>query len=351
MMMLSLCASISIGLGPLVAGKFLRRKRGTAEQRWPGSIGDILPNYATPGEVLDTLLRWAVEPGHGQAAFSLISALARFWEPFTAEVLNRPDVFFLATRHLQYVADTHIDSERSRTWLIVEPCASPFVTLAEINFSHLGKIVQPLFEPLNSVGKRLKPMLDPVSDASIIRWFGNVAAMVDPPVSQAVYVDGLFIASGSLVIEGATEPLGTVEEIYLRTFTAIWEARHRNQCMRLGCTTPMVQRSVPCGGCRVVRYCSRECQRAAWKSHPLHPHKLLCENNFKLRTAFKMLENSVWDRLIVDLGIKREPKPLLEICQPLSWEMELGVVFAIQVGLVLLSRAKAQEALQNSRVA
>ncbi|KAJ7152033.1 hypothetical protein C8R46DRAFT_1042909 [Mycena filopes] len=359
--MFFLCDSISVGLNHLAAGKFRKRKKGTttpSERRpWPGGVHDILPGGATPAEVLDTLLRWAVAPGHGYSAFSLICTLANFWEPFSAEVVNRPDVFILATQHLQHTADIYPGTALAGSWacLPLKSATDPFVhcSRSRSTFSHLAQLITPLLGQLDAIGERLAPILESMPDSEARRWFTNVRHMIDPPVSRNVKEpEGIGIASGLILIEGDTEPLPATQEIYLRTFMAIWEARNRNRCLRIGCKTPMVRRSAVCARCGVVRYCSRECQRTAWKDpdHPVHPHKLLCDNICKLRTALKMLEDGVWDGLVLDPGIGRSPTKLLEICRPFSWEVPLGIVFAVEVGLELLLRIKSKEVIQNNRI-
>ncbi|KAJ7689587.1 hypothetical protein B0H17DRAFT_1202225 [Mycena rosella] len=75
-------------------------------QPWPSSLADILLDDQGTAEILDTLLRWAVEPGHGQGVFNVIVGLAQFWEPLAVQLLRSPAVFPLATQHLQHSIDT-----------------------------------------------------------------------------------------------------------------------------------------------------------------------------------------------------------------------------------------------------
>ena len=50
---------------------------------------------------------------------------------------------------------------------------------------------------------------------------------------------------------------------------AVQEEGKEGGCARFGC---LKEGKMRCGRCKVVRYCSRECQRDEWRSH-----KLLCK--------------------------------------------------------------------------
>ncbi|EPT03311.1 hypothetical protein FOMPIDRAFT_89044 [Fomitopsis schrenkii] len=48
-----------------------------------------------------------------------------------------------------------------------------------------------------------------------------------------------------------------------------------------------------CAGCEVLRYCSRECQRQAWK-HPTLPHKSVCAKLRALRGRAGLMRDQNW---------------------------------------------------------
>jgi hypothetical protein len=196
----TLCSHISGGLELLTPGKFRKSKRNA-----PNSVDD---NGASPGEVLDAILRWTVNPGYRCAAFVVIRDLVRFWDLFTVEVLNRPSSFLLAMQHLRYAIDVF-----------------PAPALAA---NKLDRLVRPR-QFLEQGGRMARPEFSPIP----------------------------FTLTGDLVLDGRAEPLGESEEIFVRAFAFIWEVRNRDQRMYVGCTT-MLKRTAVCARCGVVRYCSRE---------------------------------------------------------------------------------------------
>ncbi|KAJ7624317.1 hypothetical protein DFH06DRAFT_1305184 [Mycena polygramma] len=287
-------------------GKFLKLKKNAQPERqpWPSKVEDILPNGASAAEVLDTLLRWAVEPGYGSAVFGLLPELARFWEPFAAELMGRPAAFLLATQHLQHAADTYYP-QAPNSWqcpAAVSTCATFFTRILQIESRGLVHIVLPLMDKMDAIRLRIAPILDSqdwMEDARA--WFDQVRRMAVP--NRPGNCDPI----GDIAIGSCAEPLNHLEEIYLSTFFAIWELRNRNQCMHLECTTPMAKPSAVCRGCGVVRYCSRECQKAAWKNDPVLAHKALCLQIRRLRGGLEMTHDGAWEGLVVDPGTSCSP--------------------------------------------
>mmetsp|Transcript_23956 Transcript_23956/g.30162 ORF Transcript_23956/g.30162 Transcript_23956/m.30162 type:complete len:108 (-) Transcript_23956:271-594(-) len=49
-------------------------------------------------------------------------------------------------------------------------------------------------------------------------------------------------------------------------------------CNRSDCFTYNKDKLMKCGGCRVVKYCSPECQKMDWKNHKKHCQKLAAMN-------------------------------------------------------------------------
>ncbi|KAJ7474083.1 hypothetical protein FB451DRAFT_1558325 [Mycena latifolia] len=310
--LLCLCGHISSALADLTTGK-LRKPKGNVRpesQPWPSTVADILPNDQSVSEVLDALLRWAVEPGHGQAVFSLISALARFWEPFIVQLLRTPAAFSLAMQHLQHAADTFPGGPVVRTdvWAMnVNTCALFFNMTYRFASRDVMPIVLPLLDQMNAIGARMEPILDSVEGLDEPRyWFKHVRRLSSPNL------DPKTLTSGNIIVEGfGEEPLDPCQEIYFSVFTTIWE-------------------------------------KAAWKDEPIVPHKPLCGHICELRAGLEMTDATAWDELVLDSRIGRSPVRMLEICSPYRWDIDQNILSAVLVGLSLLTREKAKHVQSNA---
>jgi hypothetical protein len=93
----------------LGAGKFRKEKDNVSEdaQPWPSRISDVIPTPDGEKEPLSVLVQWAANVPGGHSIFSLIGALARFWEPFAVQLFQSLAVFGLATQHLRYEFDSY----------------------------------------------------------------------------------------------------------------------------------------------------------------------------------------------------------------------------------------------------
>jgi hypothetical protein len=115
---------------------------------------------------------------------------------------------------------------------------------------------------------------------------------------------------------------------FRRLILHLWEREH---CAAPGCRLTSVDcgHLTYCGGCGILRYCSRQCQRRAWR-HVAAPHRMVCST---LRDIIDKLGLRGANRVDA-LGSLREPlgpfqscislaKPLLAHEQARTlWEME-----------------------------
>ncbi|KAJ6517468.1 hypothetical protein C8R47DRAFT_1087343 [Mycena vitilis] len=341
LMFLSPALGVALYNQPKTPGKFLKSRKNAATERqpWPCKLEDILPNGASNAEVLDALLRWAIEPGHGGTVFAVIQGLARFWEPFTAELMSRRSVFHLVTAHLHHAANT-FSPQAPDAWqwpIVVNTCARFLMGIQKIEGRGLIFIVLDILDTMNAIRLRIEPILELMNGMEDAHaWFDQVRLMAIPESPES----DMFAPAPGRIIEGRAEPLNSLEELFLRTFCVIWEVRNRNQCMQLECAASMVKPSAVCSQCGVVRYCSRECQKAGWKGRPDFPHKTICSQICRLREGLEVTDAKAWDFLVAEPGINRSPRRLMDICKQHIGGIDQGIVFAIQVGLIRLSEAK-----------
>ncbi|KAJ7088397.1 hypothetical protein B0H15DRAFT_289881 [Mycena belliarum] len=338
-------AHTSGALAGLAAGKFRRKAKDNTpaeRQPWPGSVSDILPNGQTEAQVLDALLRWAAEPGQCEVVFSIICSLAHFWEPFAVEVLRRPDVFFLATRHLREAAATY--PGQPDIWTIkVKILALFFNGMLRVDSRGVAHAVAHLLEPLDQIGQYMGPMLDGVKGLEEPRYlFEHVHRMAVHKLNPKASM------SGNIIVEAyGPAPLTPAQEMCVGAFNTIWEVRNRNQCLYLACPNgPMVARSAVCARCGVVRYCSRECQKAAWKDDAWS-HKPLCSKISALRAGLGMAEPRTWDHVTLDSGLSRWVAGLLEMCDPYLAELEESLLFDVGNGISCLTNEKVVRIQSN----
>ncbi|KAJ7271559.1 hypothetical protein C8J57DRAFT_1319263 [Mycena rebaudengoi] len=343
--LMSLCSNISTVLYTMTPGKFRKPKEGVHPdyQPWPSSLADILPHGKAASEILATLILWAAEPGHGQAIFNLITALTHFWEPFAVELFRTPSVFLLATELLDHAVDTFPGGvvPSSDVWVMNVDSIAGFLTRVSLvdgrGFMH---VITPLLERMNSIAARMSPIWEEPLNAIVMEetrmWFTQSRRLATPRTTLHEC-----LLTGDVVLEDyGPEPLTQYEEMYLSAFAGIWEARNRNRCMHLGCTNSIVSRSAVCARCGVIRYCTRECQKAAWKGVPLVPHKPLCDQICQLRVGLDMTHASSWDALILDSKFARSAVELLDVCRPHAAGIDISLVSAIRIGLAILSSEK-----------
>ncbi|KAJ7754085.1 hypothetical protein B0H16DRAFT_756493 [Mycena metata] len=324
-----LCKPLSAGLDKTTPGKFRKHKEGVLpdSQPWPSDITDILPHGKNPSDVLDAILLWAVEPGHGQI-FALIDSLARFWEPFAVALFQRPSVFALATQHLEHAIDTFpggaVGTNRLKNWVqSVNGITAFFHKVSLVDAWGSLTFIKPLLDQMNSIEARMSPILDRLGPAVMeetSEWFALCHRL-----------------AMTIATEHHPTPLpdrGQYDGLYVAAFKQIWEARNRNRCMHPGCAGSIESRSAVCARCGVVRYCSRECQRASWKGE----HKLLCGQIYALRVGLKMTDATSWEALVLDTKFARSTVQLMDVVQPHAPYIDINLITAIISDFMELSR-------------
>jgi hypothetical protein len=88
-------------------------------------------------------------------------------------------------------------------------------------------------------------------------------------------------------IQGIQEAQAHYARPLIRLYVSAYAGDTAQRCYGPGCIQTYANRDryfMTCGGCRVVAYCSRACQKAAWR-HPLAPHRELCRLYHMLHTA------------------------------------------------------------------
>ncbi|KAJ7464066.1 hypothetical protein FB451DRAFT_1264568 [Mycena latifolia] len=324
MCLFHMCSTIGDHFRNIGAGKFQKPKgRGPSTEPWPSCISDLIPATGGEQEVLDCLVQWAADGIRGFSIFALIGALASFWEPFAIRVFDDPDVFSLATNHLQRALDSYTpDISSTQLWNVFCPavvaCAqSFFFTLHEIDLRRTIHRILPLYEQLYAMTVAIEP-----------RWFHHIRVLRD-----IIGPDGRFVATSPDDEEGPTDASAHFRMAY-QQMVAI---RNRNQCLHVACTVEARERLSVCSRCGIVRYCSRECLAAAWTA-PALPHKALCKQIRALRAAIRLGDDKEWARVVRDTLFYRSPGEFAERCT--AFGADPATAEAIWDGIHFLTEAK-----------
>ncbi|KAF8185269.1 hypothetical protein K438DRAFT_1836814 [Mycena galopus ATCC 62051] len=142
------------------------------------------------------------------------------------------------------------------------------------------------------------------------RWFHLVRSVRD-----------LISPDGHLVMPQTTKPETPTKYHFAMAFQQMAEARNRNQCLNVQCTTKIVQRSSVCSRCGILRYCSKECLTAAWNSSE-HAHKSVCKKIVRLRAATLLNDDKAWARTVCDSSMHRDPAEFAYMCVRMDADVE-----------------------------
>jgi hypothetical protein len=255
------CLSLIIqdALGTLAVGKFRKaeKKKRADEQPWPSSQQDIMPNPDGVKGTVSALLRFATDPSTGHAAFSVLGAIARFWEPCAREIFRTPLAFSLATAHMQFAIDS-FDPQVPYA-ILAKNFELPLITCAEGFFFTLVvrdtnatvKAIQPVFPQLARITVRGQACLE-LSGLSarlhhVNDWFDRMRILMASP--------GIPLAQQS---SSAMDSEMFGQLIYVRNL---------NQCMSLECNKPLGVKTSVCVQCGIVRYCGTEASVHALLTH------------------------------------------------------------------------------------
>ncbi|KAJ7478254.1 hypothetical protein FB451DRAFT_1556999 [Mycena latifolia] len=354
LVLMDMCAAISDYLLQLGADK-LRKEKPTAsqdDQPWPSRVSDVIPTPGGELELLTALVQWAAKVPGGHSLFLVIGALARFWEPFTQEVLRVPSVFALATQHLQHALDAYkagIDLAAQMYASFISPIISIaqglFFAILETDMAATIGLLPPIYESMYTIALEIEPILlgmkFTVGLDDCRRWFHFVRRL-----RKAINPDGTFITAAQV---DQLPPETDRRTSFAVAFHRMVEVRNRNQCLNIACTSKIVARSSICSRCGIVRYCSPECLKAAWAAEEL-PHKSLCTAIKALRTVTGLLDNTAWNATVRDTSMHRSPETFALLCAARNADED--VAEAVFQGISYLTFAKMrfshQTALEGS---
>ncbi|KAJ7657242.1 hypothetical protein DFH06DRAFT_1131756 [Mycena polygramma] len=309
-----ICATIAdyfLELGP---GKFRKAKINTspAMQRWPVSSDDVIPS-GNERDVLDALVRWVEIVPNGVSIFTLIGSLARYWEPFAKEVFSFGPVFMLAVQHLEgalesYDPNAPLGDHYVSVAFPVSVCGAFFITLCQVDLSLTLTKVDASSERVRSLAVHMDAIIKDMPEmADAHRWFTHVLGC-RPRIN----------------VEKGIRAEKTPSQHYHAAFHEMMEARNRNQCLNVGCVAKLGVRLRVCSRCNIVRYCSSQCQTAAWNAGYL-PHKTLCNHIVAFRATVGLVEQQDWDAVIVDGTTRhRSPFELAALCDPMTVDARIA---------------------------
>ncbi|KAF7363049.1 MYND-type domain-containing protein [Mycena venus] len=290
---------------------FMRIGAAASRTLSPPPVGSVKPWRASRNG-------GATVPG-GHSVFCLIGAVARYWEPFAQEVFRVPSLFVLATNHLQHALDSNTRriGFAERYSLFITPviaCAQGFFhTLSEVDIRATICLIAPVYEQMYAIAVAIEPILldlqNPLTLDHSRRWFHLVRSM-----RSVISPDGQWVVP-------RTKPKITPKYHFAVAFQQMAEARNRNQCLHVECTTKIVQRSSVCSRCGIVRYCSKECLTAAWSCSE-HAHKSVCKKIVRLRAATLLTDDKAWARTVCDSSMHRDPAEFAHMCVRLDADVE-----------------------------
>ncbi|KAJ7177297.1 hypothetical protein C8R43DRAFT_1118298 [Mycena crocata] len=276
-------------IGP---GKLLKRVLPPQRPPWPNRVEDLIPVQGGGRDVVTALVHWAVIVPHGSGVFPLVAALARFWEPFFIEVRQMPDVILLIVQHMQRALDSHDSGQLYNPMVLADfyrplfACARFFEILSELSFLETLTLMRPVYDHMYTIALAIEPLLTPNDEDTVIeRWFHFVRGMrpnFHPETPRTLH-------------PGDDDP----RKSFVMAHNRMAEARNHNQCLHFPCRTETDKRLLICSQCRIVRYCSGECQRLAWGAGSLS-HKTVCKSIKALRVATSTVDNDAWDAIVSD---------------------------------------------------
>ncbi|KAJ7463247.1 hypothetical protein FB451DRAFT_1265972, partial [Mycena latifolia] len=347
LVLMDMCATISDYLMKLGAGKLRKEKANVSQdaQPWPSRVSDVIPIPDGEYDLLVALMQWAGTVPGGHSVFALIGALARFWEPFTLQVLRTPHVFTLATEHLKRAIDSYNTglSLLAQMYAFISPVTSIaqglFFAIFETDMAATIQLLPPIYEDMYAIAVAIEPILlrmrDTMGMDDCRRWFAFVRKL-----RKAIKPDGTFINAA----EAAQLPKTEGKVSFVAAFLLMVEIRNRNQCMYVACTSKIQARSSICSRCGTVRYCSPECLKSAWAAPEL-PHKVLCKEIKVLRTAAGLLDNTVWNDTVRDSTVHRSPETFVDLC--VARKVDEGLATAVFRGIAMLTRAKTDFSVEQ----
>ncbi|KAJ6528737.1 hypothetical protein DFH09DRAFT_1327556 [Mycena vulgaris] len=333
-----ICSMVSDYFMRIGAGKFRKVKSNTSPeaQPWPSCISDVIPASGGEGDDLAGLVQWAAHVPEGHSIFALVSALARYWEPFAMRLFQAPEVFLLATQHLQRALDSYdaCVPPGAQMMAFIAPviaCVQGlFGALSEVDMRCTISMIAPVYEQMYAIAVAMEPILlrmrAHMSMDDCRRWFHLVRT-----------IRSVITPNGSWIRRPGGPPPMEPHTHYGAAFHRMVEIRNRNQCLHVACTSKIQERSSVCSRCGIVRYCSRECLEAAWLA-PRIAHKTLCKQITALRAAMLLRDDKVWANVVRDSQVHRSPEDFADMCVRLGADVRGAE--AIWRGIMLLTDEK-----------
>ncbi|KAJ7686821.1 hypothetical protein B0H17DRAFT_1071210 [Mycena rosella] len=305
----ALCLIIQDGLGTLP------KNTVPDQQPWPNSEQEIMPNGATG--TVHSLLQWATDPSSGHGAFG---------------VFRTPLSFSLATDHLQFAVD-HFDA-RAGYPVLAKTFLLPLLACAD------GFFFTMWIRDMDATRKALRPIFPKMADVTI--KIAPILPAVEPTMGLG-HVKDWFERMKILVWESRfTMVPCSAPDADFHMFNRLLYVRNLNQCMHLECKKALGIKTTVCVQCGIVRYCSTECQRPAWRA-PHLPHKPLCQAIHSLRAVLELKDMDEWDSWMlrtIDTKVAsgRQARHFGDLCA--SKEVDLELTKKIAEGVFALTEGK-----------
>ncbi|KAJ6471749.1 hypothetical protein C8R47DRAFT_1324836 [Mycena vitilis] len=281
-----LCGFLYVRLSSLKRSQFrsLKAGRQAVRQPWPNCVADIGLVNRTPHEAVTILLRWSWGPPLGHSIFPLLGILARFWEPYGSEIFGNPAVA-QSVRHQLKASLITFGEDAPKAWDYFEKAVESCRVLARdlgVVTIELALTTTEFEEELYDMGSPLIPLLVKRGERMrlALEWFstmirsrhGVVPGAIEPDEADPLlYYDDYFQARSQMAMSHCTYRCGHV----------------------LCDKDPAVSINSLCRQCCVIRYCSRQCQAAAWRAEKL-PHKDLCEKVLRVRQQLGKPDDESW---------------------------------------------------------
>ncbi|KAF7290242.1 MYND-type domain-containing protein [Mycena indigotica] len=292
------CGQISNFVNHREAGKYRHTVPGLSpdEQPWPSNAQDIIHTPGAEFAVLVSLQNWFNPRPAGYGVFTLIAAFATFHSKFAETVFKVPLVFRLALQHIVRISE--------------QPGLQTTGPLNKRCFT--------LWAPLVSIIVGFISGLRRVEHTFMMEWtVDNIAILAKaarkllPVVKREIrhhaqLPDCVDFFEMVLRLNASIGPDGTINvpevpptiAAYHGAYVEMAEVRLRSQCLFVNCPhdgpgAATDRATQVCSGCGVVRYCSKDCLRAAWTDSAL-PHKPLCKAIKQLRAATHLTSDAIF---------------------------------------------------------
>ncbi|KAJ6467570.1 hypothetical protein C8R47DRAFT_1152675 [Mycena vitilis] len=274
-----LCVIIADELRSLRPAKFRTCKpnRSARRQPWPNCVADIGLQNSSCRHLIDTLLRWTSPAPLGSQIFTLLNALARFWNPIGKEI-------FVSAHVVQHMRRTLIAAIQSHV-IPVPPRSPDFFRRAVAACHKLGTGLLYVDTEFHSNHPYWRNGLCDVA-ALIVPKLAEHAPHLDEQRKwfSAMLADTGYLVPGTLFTQLEDVKAVGKNDDYFQAYFEMMLSVLRRTCMHIDCPSPPGTPVVTtlCARCGVVNYCSAQCQRAAWNADKC-PHKDICTIISRLR--------------------------------------------------------------------